>query len=131
MKLAKHVLNHLVALLEADDRIASAYLLGSAARGQMRSDSDIDIALLPFRGVLMSSVALAELAGKLSYEAGRQVDLGLLSSANLIYARQVLGSRRRLFTKESFYVDLMETSLISMYLWFNEECKELIHAYKH
>jgi len=130
MKLAKHVLDHLVALLEADARIASAYLLGSAARGRMRPESDIDIALLPFRGVKIDSVALAELAGTLSYEAGRQVDVGLLSSANLVYARQALGAGRRLFTKDPFYVDLMETSLISMYLWFTEERKELVHAYQ-
>jgi len=129
MELPETVRKQLVTALQEDNRIAAAYLLGSAARGSMRADSDIDIAVLPFPSIKLTSVDLANIAGSLSYELGRQVDMGLLSSANLLYARQVLGSGIRLFSKDPYYVDLMETSLISMYLWFNEERKELVHAY--
>lgn len=131
MKLSKSVLDRLVALLEQDSRISAAYLLGSAANGRMRHESDIDVAILPAQGVQLGSIDLAELSGKLSYEAGRLVDIGLLSSANLVYSRQALGTGRRLFMKDPYYGELMETSLISMYLWFNEERKELINVYQH
>jgi predicted nucleotidyltransferase len=129
MELPETVRKQLVTALQEDNRIAAAYLLGSAAHSSMRADSDFDIAVLPFPSIKLSSLDLATIAGALSYELGRQVDMGLLSSANLLYARQVLGSGIRLFSKDPYYVDLMETSLISMYLWFNEERKELVHAY--
>ncbi|AEJ20415.1 type VII toxin-antitoxin system MntA family adenylyltransferase antitoxin [Gracilinema caldarium] len=130
MKLSQKVIDQIRFLLEQDVRIAAAYLLGSSIQGRMRPDSDIDVAVLPFQGIALHSLDLAAIGGHISYEVGRQVDVGLLSSANLVYARQVLGAGYRLFTKDPFYVDLMETSLISMYLWFTEERKELVHAYQ-
>ena len=130
MKLSESTLEQLMTLLREDSRIASAYLLGSAAKGCMRADSDIDVAILPIQGIKLSSLDLAELAGSLSYAVGRQVDLGILGSTNLMYANQVLSSGYRLFAKNKYYVELMETSLISMYLWFTEERKELVNAYQ-
>ena len=130
MKLSQSTLEQLITLLKEDDRIASAYLLGSAAKGCMRADSDIDVAILPKQGITVSSLDLAVLAGELSYAVGRQVDVGLLGSNNLVYANQALNSGYRLFAKNQYYVELMETSLISMYLWFTEERKELVNAYQ-
>ncbi len=131
MKLPKQTLIQLKVLLWQDERIAAAYLLGSAASGRMRPDSDIDVAILPVQGLSFTSLDRAELAGRLSYELGRSVDMGLLSSANLVYSRQVLEKGARLFMKNPLYVQLMETTLLSMYLWFNEERKELLHAYRN
>lgn len=131
MKLPKQTLIQLKALLWQDERIAAAYLLGSAASGRMRPDSDIDVAILPMKGLPFTSLDRAELAGRLSYELGRSVDMGLLSSANLVYSRQVLEKGTRLFMKDPLYVQLMETTILSMYLWFNEERKELLYAYRN
>jgi len=130
MQLSDTDYQKLSSLLQADDHIVAAYLLGSAATGTLRADSDIDVAILPQRGLQLSSFVPGELAGKLSYELGREVDIGLLSSANLVYSRQAIAYGKRLFTKDSFYSDLMETTLISMYLWFNEERKEILDAYR-
>ncbi|HEX42323.1 MAG TPA: nucleotidyltransferase domain-containing protein [Phycisphaerales bacterium] len=77
-------------VLQGDARIVSAYVLGSAAEGRMRADSDVDIAILPVAGRGFSPVDILELSAKFSLAAGRTVDLGMLSSRNLIYASQVL-----------------------------------------
>ncbi len=130
MQLSDKDYQKLSSLLQADDRIVAAYLLGSAAAGTMRADSDIDVAILPQRGLQLSPFVPGELAGKLSYEFGRDVDIGILSSANLVYSRQAIAYGKRLLTKDSFYSDLMETTHISMYLWFNEERKEILNAYR-
>jgi len=120
----------LIDLLMSDDRIMAAYLLGSAASGTLRPDSDIDVAVLPAKGVRLRRSHLLELSTSLSLELGREADLGVLSSANLVYARQAILAGVRLFTKDPFYSDLMETTLLSMYLWFSEERKEISDAYR-
>jgi predicted nucleotidyltransferase len=130
MQLSDKDYQKLSSLLQADDRIVAAYLLGSAATGTMRTDSDIDVAILPQKGLKLSCFVPGELAGKLSYELSREVDIGILSSANLVYSRQAIAYGKRLFTKDPFYSDLMETTLISMYFWFNEERKEILNAYR-
>lgn len=130
MKLSSKVLEQLSSLLYQDIRIDAAYLLGSAAANRMRRDSDIDLAILPVKGQLIDSLSIAEISTILSFELGRFVDVGLLSSANLIYSRQALETGRRLFMKDAFHVQLMETSLLSMYIWFNEERKEIVNAYR-
>ncbi len=65
MQLSDKDYQKLSSLLQADDRIVAAYLLGSAATGTMRADSDIDVAILPQKGLQVSSCTRGELGGKL------------------------------------------------------------------
>ena len=120
----------LIDRLQSDNRIVAAYLLGSAASGMLRPDSDIDVAILPQKGMRLRRSHLLELSTSVSLALGREIDLGVLSSANLVYARQAILAGTRLFTKDPFYSDLMETTLLSMYLWFSEERKEIVDAYR-
>ncbi len=130
MKLTREDQRKLITFLKKDNRIAAAYLLGSAASNTMRPDSDVDIALLLKRGLQLNSQDLLELVGILTWELGRAVDVGFLSSSNLVYAHQVLTKGKQLFTKDPFYSRLIETTLLSMYLWFKQERKEVIDAYR-
>ena len=120
----------LINLLAADPRIAAVYLLGSAVSGNMRPDSDIDLALLPERGCRLGSTDLLELASRLAMLAGRPVDLGLLSSKNLVYAREALMTGRRLFCRDDVFTETTAATLLGMYLKFNEDRREVLDAYR-
>jgi predicted nucleotidyltransferase len=56
------ILQSLAKRLGGIEGIDAAYLLGSAASGQLRADSDLDIALLPTRDARFQGRRLAELA---------------------------------------------------------------------
>ena len=119
----------IIRTLSADERVNSAYLLGSAAQGRLRPDSDVDIALMLAKGKSFNAVERCLLAASLSLELGREVELGLLSSANLVYARQAILTGHRLFARESFLADLRAASLLGMYERFNLDRREVSDAY--
>lgn len=113
---------------ECDERVLAVYLLGSAARGTMRPDSDIDIGVLPARGEVLSALELAEIAAGLSFETGYVVDAGLVDGRDLLYATKALGGMR-LFVREEKTTALREAALRAMYLRFCEDRKEVVDAY--
>jgi len=112
MDLSTKETDNIKALLQGDNRIAALYLLGSAARGTMRADSDVDLAILPAEGCHLGSLERAELAGKLAYAIGRDVDLGLVSSQNLVYSREAILTGRLLFANDRYHAELMAASLL-------------------
>lgn len=112
-----------------DPRILSAYVLGSAVSGQMRPDSDLDIAILPVAGEPLSQADIAELSASLTLAAGRAVDVGVLSSHNLIYACQAIAKGKRFFCRDAFQTDLAVATLLGMAARFNLERKEIVDAY--
>jgi predicted nucleotidyltransferase len=122
--------NRIIPLFEKDPRILALYLLGSAHSGRMRPDSDIDMAVLIEGGLELPALERAELAASATMEFGRDVDLGEISSRNLVYARQVILAGRRLYARDSGRADLRETSLLGMYAGFFEERREVANAYR-
>jgi predicted nucleotidyltransferase len=120
-------LNKIIPLFEKDPRVLALYLLGSAHSGRMRPDSDIDMAVLIEGGLELPALERAELAASATMELGRDVDLGEISSRNLVYARQVILAGRRLYSGRA---DLRETSLLGMYAGFFEERREVANAYR-
>ena len=79
--------------------VAAAYVFGSAARGQMRAHSDIDLAILFEREP--EAMALFELKADLTGRAGRNVDLVALNSVSPILAMQVLRYGRQILVNDS------------------------------
>ena len=75
----------IVQVLDKCDFVIASYLLGSADRGELRFDSDVDLALLLKDGMNPVYGQLRELSLQLSEAAGRMVDISVLSSRNLIY----------------------------------------------
>ena len=116
--------------LSQDARIESAYLLGSAARGTMRSDSDVDIAILPRAGIRIGDLSRLSLAADLSFASGLDIDIGILSAANLVYAREAILTGRRIFSRNGASADAAVATLLSMYASFNEERREVLDAYR-
>ncbi|SIQ41150.1 Predicted nucleotidyltransferase [Alkalispirochaeta americana] len=115
--------------LATDQRILAIYLLGSAASGRLRADSDIDIAIMTQPGIHISELDRAQIAAALSYRLGRQVDLGMLSSRNLVYANEVLHTGIQLYSRDPGAAALYAANLLGLYLEFNEGRQEILNAY--
>lgn len=112
-----------------DARVLAFYLLGSAAQDRLRHDSDVDIALMPMPGTVISSVERAGIANALSYRLRRTVDLGELSTRNLVYANEVLHTGALLYSRDPAATALIAASLLGLYLEFNERRQEVIGAF--
>ena len=74
--------------LKPDPRIIAAYLMGSVLKAHFRIDSDIDLAILPAPDKEISLMARLELAAELSAILDHPVDIGLLDTQDLIYAKE-------------------------------------------
>jgi predicted nucleotidyltransferase len=117
--------------LEKDERILAAYLLGSAARGQMRLDSDIDIALMLLPGKTLSALEVMDLAASLTPRDGRVVDLGLITSQNLVYASEAILSGNRFLCRNEFQADLGAATFLGLAAQYRFERQEIINGYTH
>ena len=65
---------------------AVVYLYGSAARGALRPDSDLDLALVP--AVPCDPVALYNAAQELAVRCGRDVDFEMYALSDYAYANE-------------------------------------------
>jgi predicted nucleotidyltransferase len=124
------ITEHLHSVLGERSDIAAAYLLGSAARGELRKDSDIDIALLPVAGRDIPLLARLELAAQLEVLLSRKLDIGLITSANLIYASEAILKGQRIFTLKKNYTEAMEVRLLGCYYTFRQDRKVIEESYR-
>ena len=115
--------------LESETAVAAAYLLGSAVAGRLRKDSDLDIALLPARGLSITPEERLALAVDLEDIAGRMVDVGILSTANLVYAKEVVANGRLIFERDPALRARFAALVFSMYADLQENRREVLHAY--
>ena len=122
-------LEAVVSCLRGQGNVAAAYLLGSAAEGRLRPDSDVDIAVLPLS---LNGLQLAErlsLAAELSRLVGREVDLGVLTTRNLVYAKEAVARGRRIFDRDHSTTATFEMYALSMYASLQEARREVLRAY--
>lgn len=117
-------------VLQGYSEIAAVYLLGSAVRDEMRTDSDIDIALLPVYGKVISFQMRLDMAMQLQEKLGRSVDIGVIKSDNLIYASEAILTGKRIITLKEDYTKTAETNLLGCYLVFKEDRKEVENSYR-
>ncbi len=113
-----------------DSRILAVFLLGSAARDSMRPESDIDLAIMSESGTSLDILEITEITGSLSHEFARTVDLGEISSKNLVYAREVLLTGIPVYQKDTERVNLARANLLGLYVQFNLDRKEVLDAYR-
>jgi predicted nucleotidyltransferase len=116
-------------LLRQRGDIAAAYLLGSAARGQLRSDSDIDLAMLPMPGRHLSLQDRLALAAELERQVRRTVDVGVVTAGNLVYASEAILNGRRLVTIAAENAAATEARLMGCYLSFRDDRRCVEAAY--
>lgn len=123
------ILNAIAEAVSRDGRILAAYLLGSAAQGRMREDSDIDIAVIPFASAKINASGLAALAAEITLIAGRTADIGIISSSNLVYARQAILTGESLMCRDDARRDHITANLLGLYAQFHYERREVLDAY--
>lgn len=120
----------LVALLAADDRVLAAWILGSAARGALRDDSDVDVAVLAREGRRLGAVERCELAARCALAIGREVDLGSLDSGDLVYAREAILGGRLIHARDRGAADARAATLLGLYARFADDRREVLDAYR-
>jgi len=126
---ATALLGKLAQCLQADKRICAAYLHGSAVKGRLRATSDFDIALLLVPGQEFSVLARLELAANLECVLGRPVDLGILSTRNIVYAKEVAAAGQLIFTRNKLASDRFIAQALSMYSDLQSSRREVLEAY--
>lgn len=124
------ILAALIPLLDDYPGALAWFLLGSAAGDALRSDSDVDLAVLPLDGHQFDPTALVRLSGELSLVLGREVDLGVLDSSNLVYAKEALLSGILITSRDAALVLGQKARLLALYLTFQEDRKEVLDAYR-
>jgi len=130
MELIETIRQYTKEIVSGDARVLAVYLLGSALRGNLGPQSDIDLALMIEAGTKMSSLERLKIANDLAYKLERSVDLGEISSANLVYSREAFLSGIPLFQKNPEKVSLRRAGLMGMYIQFNLDRKEVLDAYR-
>lgn len=115
--------------LKRCEAVEAAYLLGSAAAGRMRGDSDVDVAILPSRSVAFAVDQRLALTAELARLFGRPVDLGVLSTANVVYAKEAVVHGRILFERSHGVTARFAMLALSMYASLQESRREVLRTY--
>lgn len=107
-------------------RPSAVYLFGSASRGTMHRDSDIDLAFLPASPC--DPVEVFETANRLAETLGRHVDLVDLRRASTVMQKEVL--RTGILLEEAHPARRMEFEMLALsdYARLNEEREPVLRA---
>lgn len=128
-KLPQEVLGRVADRIAREASVAAAYVLGSSVEGRAREDSDVDIALLPARGQVITPKQRLALAADLGELAGREADVGVLSTANLVYAKEAVTRGLLFFERDPSARARFAMLVLSMYASLQETRREVLHAY--
>jgi uncharacterized protein len=113
-----------------DNCIIAVYLHGSYSKNKVRSDSDIDLAILVKPNKKISSMELLKMSGDLEIELKKVIDIGVVSAKNLVYAKEVIANGLCILNNDNNAKDFCEMTLLSMYTDFQYERKEVLNAYR-
>ncbi len=108
--------------------IISIYLFGSFQKGQMRKDSDIDIAVL-LDGSL-DNITRWEISCILSDKLDKDVDLINLRDASTVMRAQIVTGGQCIYESDKKKKNQFEMYTLSDYARLNEERKEIIARVK-
>lgn len=114
--------------LEFFPKTQAIYLYGSVVDEQLRSDSDIDVA------VLLPSVAAREVGALAMHPLRRQlesvlyraVDLVNLRIVSTVFQQEIISSGRRFFSADTMVADEFEMHVLSLYQKLNAERADIL-----
>lgn len=104
-------------------------LFGSAARGEMRQDSDVDIAYIS-EDPPHSAYELFMAASELANRVGREVDLIYFPQANPVFKAQIIGTGEVLQDVEPYVRQTAFMQALKEYALLNDERKEIMENYQ-
>jgi predicted nucleotidyltransferase len=110
--------------------LLAVWMLGSAVSGRLREGSDVDFAVYYEPGKDLDRAAHGALVGDLEAILGRPVDLGRLSTRNLIYAHQATQGGVLIHAADPGTARSFANRVQSLYLEFKEDRKEVEEAYR-
>lgn len=96
-------------------------LFGSAAKGEMRKDSDIDIAFLS--NEQYSDYDIFMIGQGLAGVIGRDVDLVDLNKASTVFQAQIVGTGNIIYNKDDLKRMIFGMTVLKKYARLNEERK--------
>ena len=104
--------------------VLAVYRFGSSVAGPFRSDSDVDLALLPPGP--MSALARFDLQERVAAGAGRDVDLVDLRRASTVMRMQVVSRGVLIHEADSLERRRFEDYVFSSYARLNEERRAIL-----
>ncbi len=116
----EHILN--VAkekILMAFPDVLAIYIFGSFGTKYEKKDSDLDVAILPTKGV--DTIVLWNLAQEIAIKINKDVDLIDLTSASTVFRHQIISSGTRIYCHDETQCAFIENCFTSMYLRFKED----------
>lgn len=123
-------LSVLIDFFEAEPDVLAVYLHGSRLKGEARTTSDLDIALLMENPDQPHPRKMMQWTGELTSMLGCEADIGILSTGNLVYAAQVIRHGRLLFSRNQSHSDMRIAHLLSLYAKLREDRREVEEAYR-
>ncbi len=126
----KDKLNEAINYVKSIKQINVLYLHGSYVKEKLRLDSDIDFAVLMKNFSKLKTEDILMISAQLELIFNRKVDLGVLSSNNLVYAKEVIEYGKSIYCRNRFEKELFEATLLSMYLNLQIEREEILNAYR-
>lgn len=109
--------------------VRAVWILGSAVSNRMRKDSDVDFAVYYEPGRELDLNAHGALLLDLESILGRAVDLGRLSSRNLIYAVQATHEGQLIFARDPLEPVAFTGRIQSLYVDLKHDRKTVEDAY--
>ena len=109
--------------------IMAVWILGSAVSDRLREDSDVDFAIFYTPGTVRDLAALGGLVLDLERVLGRTVDLGQLSSRNVVYAVQATQHGKLLYARDPLEATAFAGRMQSLYLDLKHDRKIVEDAY--
>lgn len=125
----EQLLNAAIDELRQSEFVDAAYLLGSAATEQLRSDSDVDVAVLCREHGPLTVAERLRLSARLAAVLGRPVDLGALTTSNVVYAKEAVATGRLIFERDHRVTARFAMLALSMYASLQEARREVLRAY--
>jgi hypothetical protein len=96
--------------------VLAAYVFGSRARGEQRSSSDLDVALILARGAGLDHAGRERIRSDVARATGLSVDLAVLTDETPVLAFEVIDGGRRVFARDEEAADVAEERLLQIYL---------------
>lgn len=113
----------------AESAIVAVWVFGSAVSGRLREDSDVDFAVFYAPDAARDIADRARLVGDLEAILQRSVDLGRLSSRNLVYAVQATQRGKLLYARDPQEALAFVSRMYSLYLDLKYDRKVVEDAY--
>lgn len=104
------------------------YLFGSAAKGNMREDSDIDLGFISDEKLDAYEVFM--IAQELADLLGREVDLVDLNQASTVFQLQVISKGKVIHSADETRRKLFELLVLKKYTRLNEERQVILEKIK-